>query len=125
MARDFEFAAHYNARVHGMKSALFSRAQLEDLLDQEELTLLIEVLLNSPYEKEMAASLSRYEGADAVEDAVSRNLAQTFGRLLKYAQGSFAELARRLFARWDLMAVKTLIRVRQSEKRSLSRVNIS
>lgn len=101
---------YYNTRVRAMKSALLAREQLEELLDQGDIGRLIEFLLNSPYDDEMAEALTRYEGADAVEDAVSRNLVNTFSKLLRIAQGDFRELAEIFLERWDLAAVKALLR---------------
>lgn len=112
MTTDFEFVAYYNTRVHGMQSALFSHAQLDSLLQQDEIGVLVDFLLNSPYDKDMAESLERLKGGDAVELAVSTNMAKTFGLLLERATGRFAEFAHLFFARWDLIVVKTLLRAR-------------
>jgi vacuolar-type H+-ATPase subunit C/Vma6 len=105
-------AVSLSARVRAMKSRLFGRERFEELLDQADLSLLIEVLLNSVYEQEMAGALTRYEGATAVEDAVSRNLVGTFRALTSAAQGRLGELARVFFQRWDLLAAKSLLRGR-------------
>lgn len=103
---------YYNTRVRAMKSSLFSSAELDELLDENDIAAIVEYLLNSPYEADLAESLTRYEGADAVEDAVSRNLVRTFNKLLKAAQGEFKELAATFLERWDLVAVKALLRTR-------------
>jgi ATP synthase A1 C subunit len=104
------FMVYFNTRVRAMKSALLTREQMEDLLNQGDPGRLIEFLLNSPYGAEMAESLTRYEGADAVEDAVSRNLVSTFQRLLGFATGEFKDLAEAFLQRWDLIAAKALLR---------------
>jgi ATP synthase A1 C subunit len=103
---------YYNTRVRAMKSALFTREQLEELLNQSDVGAIIEYLLNSPYEADLAESLTRYEGADAVEDAVSRNLVRVFNKLLGFAQGDFKALAALFLERWDLVAVKSLLRTK-------------
>jgi V/A-type H+-transporting ATPase subunit C len=101
---------YFNARVHGMKSHLLSNAQLEELLAQEQVQRLVDALLESEYRTDMAEALSRYQGADAIEDALSRNLAATFNRMIKGSTGDFRELVRIFLTRWDLGAVKGLLR---------------
>lgn len=114
-----EFAARLNTRVRAMKSRLFERARYEDLLDHPDLSLLVETLLNSSYEEQMAEALTRYRGADAVEDAVSRNLVSTLQLLGKLAAARpecawtpLGEPTRIFLTRWDLTAAKTLVRCR-------------
>lgn len=111
MVRDETFAAYFNARIRGMKSQLLSRSELEELLDSGDVQATINTLMDSPYKEELAEALSHAEGADAVEEAVSRNLVNTFRKLL-HISGAFRDLASIFLARWDLMAVKSLLRVR-------------
>lgn len=111
MVRDETFAAYFNARIRGMKSQLFTRTQLEELLDAPDVQATIEALMESPYKEELAEALSHADGADAVEEAVSRNLVNTFRKLL-HISGAFRELAAIFLARWDLVAVKSLLRIR-------------
>ncbi|MBN2309806.1 MAG: V-type ATPase subunit [Candidatus Hydrogenedentes bacterium] len=101
-----------------MKSMLFDRAQYEDLLDQADLSMLIEVLLNSPYGHEMAEALTRFQGAAAVEEAVSRNLAENYRRLVALCRGreeiGGVSPVAVFFERWDLIAAKSLLRARHA-----------
>lgn len=110
MAETDSQVIYFNARVHGMKSHLFSRAELEELLAQGDLQKLIDAMLESSYRTEMAEALTRYSGADAVEEALSRNLANTFNHMLSGTSGEFGELVRIFLTRWDLAAVKGLLR---------------
>lgn len=103
---------HLNARVRGMKSALFAQADLEEMLQQGDLQRMIDRLLDSPYRTELAEALTRNHGADAIEEAVSRNLVQTFNGLSRRAQGEMKELVELFLQRWDLAAVKSLLRMR-------------
>lgn len=103
---------YYNTRVRAMKSALLSREQFEELLSMGDVQRIIEFMLSSPYEEDIAESLTRYEGADAVEDAASRNLVRTYRRLLGFAQGDIKALATAFLDRWDLAAVKALLRAK-------------
>jgi len=103
---------YFNARVHGMKSSLYSRNVLEEYLGQNDVQKLVDGLLESEYRTEMAEALTRNAGADAIEDALSRNLAATFNRMLTGTTGEFADLVRVFLTRWDLAAVKGLLRAR-------------
>ena len=106
------FVLHFNARVHGMKRELFTVRAVDEFLEQNDLAKFVDTLLESPYRTQMAESLARYAGADAVEDAVSRNLVATFQMLQSRAQGEFSDLVDIFLGRWDLMAVKSLLRCR-------------
>jgi V/A-type H+/Na+-transporting ATPase subunit C len=120
MVRDIAFAAYFNARIRGMKSRLLTRAELEQLLEYNDLQSVIDTLMDSPYEREMAEALARHQGADAVEEAVNRNLVNTFAKLLKISGGAFRELDGLFLARWDLIAVKSLLRVRHQERDAMT-----
>ncbi len=113
MQRDENFAAYYCARIRGMKSNLLGQSQLEAMLDADDLAYLENALLESPYAEDLAQARARLEGADAIEDAVSRNLVRTFQHLQKNARGTFRELTAIVFTRWDLIAVKMLLRLRR------------
>ena len=116
MARIDKFASYMNARVRGMKSVLLSRAELDGFLQRADVGAMAESLLSSPYEVEMAESMTRYQGADAVEDAVARNLIEVFARLRRVAGGNHKSVVELFLARWDLMAVKSLLRARHREQ---------
>lgn len=106
------FMAYMSARVRGMKRELLSPTELESLLDRGDPKVMTEVLLASPYEKEMAEALTHASGADAVEDAVTRNLVNTFAKLRRIGAGRHAAFVDIFLARWDLQAVKALLRNR-------------
>jgi len=95
-----------------MKSRLFSRERLDDLIRQNSVTVLIDVLLNSPYAREMAEALTRFSGADAVEDGLARNLSDTFRRIIHVAQGTLRQRTELFLMHWDLFVVKSLLRRR-------------
>jgi len=105
-------SAYINARVRGMKSSLLPKTELSAMLDHGRLDGMAETLLKTPYEEEMAESLSRYQGAEAIEDAVSRNLVHTFAKLRRMCQEETRLLAEIVISRWDLGAVKSLLRNR-------------
>jgi ATP synthase A1 C subunit len=108
-------ASYMNARVRGMRSALLPQERLEDLLELGDVQRLCDALMSTPYEQDMAEALTRYRGADAVEEAASRHLAGAFQSLLRAAQGPLRTLAELFLERWDLIAVKSLLRARHHE----------
>ena len=115
MAQKSIFAAYISARVRGMGSALMSRATLDGFLDKGDLKAVTDALLSSPYEVEMAEALTRYEGVEAIEDAVSRNLLNTFAKLRRIGRGPYEQWVGIFLARWDLIAVRALLRNRHHE----------
>ena len=104
--------AYINSRARGMKSRLLSRSEIEAMLDSGRIDQMGESLLKSDYETELAEALSRYQGTDAIEDAVSRNLVATFAKIRGMCQQDYAPLAEIFVGRWDLIAVKALLRNR-------------
>ncbi|MFO7973780.1 MAG: V-type ATPase subunit [Candidatus Hydrogenedentota bacterium] len=107
-----EHIVYMVARVHGMKSRLLSRDELEDLLDQQDVEAVIEVLLTSEYQEEMARALATHSGANAIEEAVSRHVLLAFQQLLDTSGPRYRPYAALFLARWDLMTVKQLLRRR-------------
>lgn len=109
------FAPYISARVRGMKSGLMPRSELGALLDKSDLGAMADVLLTSAYEVEMAEAMSTHQGSVAIEDALSRNLVNTFSRLRRLCMGRYSALADIFMTRWDLIAVKSLLRNRHHE----------
>lgn len=115
MARTNTFAAYISARVRGMMSVLISPGVLDSFLDKGDLKAIIDALLTSPYEVEMAEALTRYQGAEAIEDAVSRNLVNTFAKLRRIGRGPYEQWVGIFLTRWDLIAVRALLRNRHHQ----------
>jgi len=63
----------------------------------------------------MAEALTRFGGADPVEDAASRHLVHTFQRLQAWAKGDVRAVLDIFLMRWDLLAVKSLVRCRHHD----------
>jgi hypothetical protein len=64
-------SAYINAYARGLKSRLLTKPEIESMLENGRLDAIGETLLKSQYEVEMAEALSRYSGAEAIDDAVS------------------------------------------------------
>lgn len=112
MPRLDTLAVHMNARVRGMKSELFTTQQLDAFLDSGDVDQMAQSLLDSPYKTEMAEAMTERSGADAIELGVSRNLFATYQRLMRAAQGHLRAPVHLFLTRWDLAAVKALLRNR-------------
>ncbi len=115
-----EHIVYIATRVRGMKSRLLSRDALEELLDHKELDALIEVLLTTDYRDEMARALAVHEGAEAIEDAVSRHLMLTFAQLLTISGHGYRPCTALFLARWDIQTVKQLLRQRLARERGIT-----
>lgn len=111
MAAPDPLFAYMNARVRALKSQLFSRAQVEEMLRQEDLERMTNDLLESAYHPELTEAMSRFKGADAIEEAVTRHLISTSQMLLNRAEARPRELLVMLLTRWDLRNVKSLLRI--------------
>lgn len=105
-----DFAGYVSARVRSMKSQLLEQSELETLIDKNDASAISEALLSSSYEHEMAEALTHLQGPDAIEDAASRNLVKTFATLRKMCRGDYDMMAAIFIGRWDLTAVKALLR---------------
>ena len=105
-------AAYISARVRGMKSHLMDATDLDSLMECAGPEAMADVLLTTPYELEMAEAMTRYQGADAVEDGATRNLLNTFRKLRRMCIGDMGELVGVFISRWDIAAVKSLLRNR-------------
>lgn len=109
------FATYINARIAGMRSALFPRERIENLLSFNDLNRVSDDLLSSAYGTDLAESLTRLRGGDAIEDAIGRNLVRSFQALMRLVEGPAKPLTERFLARWDLAAVKSLLRMRHHD----------
>ena len=62
------------------------------------------------YREEMAKYAAGYLGANLVEVAVTRNLANTYSDILSFTTGHLREMVGNYLKRWDIYNVKTLLR---------------
>jgi len=102
---------YLNARIRSMRGGLLSPGALESLIQKPDLDLVAAELEKTPYRAELQRASVRFTGIHAVEEALRRETAATFRRILAMARGDEAEkYVKILLARWDLQNVKTLIR---------------
>jgi V/A-type H+-transporting ATPase subunit C len=62
------------------------------------------------YREEIAKYASRYAGANLVEVAVTRNLANTYSAILSFTTGHLREMVGDYLKRWDIYNIKTVLR---------------
>ncbi len=73
---------YVHARIRGMKSRLLNRKELEDLAVKFDVDLIISELEKTPYRAEIEEARVQYSGVTCVEEALRRNLANTFGSFI-------------------------------------------
>jgi V/A-type H+-transporting ATPase subunit C len=106
--------AYACARVKARKSFLLSKDTYSRLLvmDVHEIG---RFLGETQYKDEMARYGSRYSGADLVEVAITRNLAETYSDVLSFTTGHLREMVGNYLRRWDTFNVKTVLRGKTSK----------
>lgn len=102
--------AYLNARLRGMKSHLFKADALERMLLTGSADSIIRILEDSDYGVDMAESLTIYSRSRAIEEAISRNLVRSYGKMLSFATGQTRDLLEILLGRWDIYNIKTILR---------------
>ena len=102
---------YLNARIRSMKGRLLSPAALEGLIQRPDLEGIMAESQRALYRNELEKASVLYMGIQAVEEALRRETAGTFTRILSLAKGDEAEkFVRLLLARWDVQNIKTIIR---------------
>jgi V/A-type H+-transporting ATPase subunit C len=101
--------AYACARVKARKKFLLSKDVYSRLLmmDVHEIG---RFLGETQYRDEMTYYASRYSGADLVEVAVTRNLAETYSAILSFTTGRLRGMVGNYLRRWDTFNVKTILR---------------
>ena len=102
---------YVNARIRGMRSHLLGPGFYEQLIALEDLPSMIDNLEQTPYKNELEECVARDQvGAASVDEALKRNLARTFRKILSFMAGEPRMLTGILLARWDLHNLKSVLR---------------
>ncbi len=102
---------YVHARIRGMKSRLLNRKELEELAAKFDVDLIISELEKTPYRAEIEEARVQYSGVTCVEEALRRNLANTFRLIYSFVRGEDAETCTRIFLnKWDVQNIKTILR---------------
>ncbi len=101
--------AYACARVKARKKFLLSRDVYSRLL-MMDVHAIGRFLGETRYRDEVTYYASRYSGADLVEVAVTRNLAETYSDVLGFTTGRLRNMVGNYLRRWDTFNVKTVLR---------------
>lgn len=98
------------ARLRAMRAQLLSRREFEGILTLPDLPSIAASLRDSPYGQYMESTGGEMPEAARIEEALRRNVSQTLARLLAISTGDCAEAVRLVLGRWEVQAVKTILR---------------
>jgi V/A-type H+-transporting ATPase subunit C len=101
--------AYACARVKAKKSFLLSHDTYSRMLVMDVYEI-GRFLGETQYREEMARYASKLSGANLVEVAVTRNLAETYSNVLSFTTGHLREMVGDYLMRWDMFNVKTILR---------------
>lgn len=102
---------YLNARARAMNRDLFKGEFLLELLNQPELSNMMESLQGtSLYGEDISVALAESSGLNAIEKALRRNLSRTVGKILHMSSEEPRSLICILLNRWDIFNVKTILR---------------
>ena len=99
-----------SARIRGMRSRLLNSSLLDDLMEAEETTQLIQLLEDTEYATDLDAELIRGRTSDAIDDALKENIVRTFQKVMGILNDEAFDIVTTLLGRWDLFNVKSVIR---------------
>ncbi|MEA2034321.1 MAG: ATP synthase A1 subunit C [Euryarchaeota archaeon] len=102
---------YVNARLRGMKSRLLDRKEIEKLIARPDIDSLIAGLEDTPYKEYIEKASISYSGVQCIEEALRKNLAETYLLMLQMVQGEkFEKYIKILLAKWDIQNIKTILR---------------
>ncbi len=102
---------YVTARAKAKRASLLPKETYDRLLLME-VPEIARFLGEREYKAEMVALGARYSGVDLIENAVSRNLADTYNKIYDFSQGSLRAMIGRYLDRYDLENVKTIVRAK-------------
>lgn len=103
------FYPYTYARTSVMKSLLFKKEDYHKMLKMS-FSEIAKFLQDSTYKKEINELGREYNGADLLELALNRNLAESFKKLIKISPYELGLLIREYAKRKDIEDIKTIIR---------------
>lgn len=101
--------AYANARVKAMKSKLFDRDVIRELMDVRSLPEVVEMLEEGPYKKAFVKASTRYSGIELVKHALDDDLKATFHTVYKFAPAKARPLLSLLLKQWEVNNLKKII----------------
>lgn len=107
--------SYVNARVRGMNSRLLTPQQFEELMAATEIEDVTEVLENSHFSRHFQL-LGPQPSAAALEDLIRRDLFEDVQALRALVDGRPRELLDTVLLYWDMEAIRTLLRGKNSNQ---------
>lgn len=101
---------YLNTRLHAMRAQFLSRREYETILALPDLSSIASALRETPYGQFIESTGGEVPEAARIEEALRRNVSQTLARLLAISSGDCAEGVRLVLGRWEVQAVKTVLR---------------
>jgi vacuolar-type H+-ATPase subunit C/Vma6 len=98
------------ARLRAMRAHLLTRREYETILALPDMSSIAAALRGSPYGHHIESTGGEVPEAARIEEAIRRNVSQTLARLLAISSGDCAEGVRLVLGRWEVQAVKTVLR---------------
>lgn len=103
------FYPYTYVRTAVMKSLLFSKEDYQKMLKMS-FSEITKSLQDSHYKKEINALAHDYSGADLLELALNKNLAETFKKLIRISSKELSMLIKEYAKRKDIEDIKTILR---------------
>ncbi|AEH61320.1 ATP synthase A1, C subunit [Methanosalsum zhilinae DSM 4017] len=104
--------SYLNARVRGMKSYLFPKETYPRLMNME-IDQIARFIQESSYKEDIDQLAQTYEGADLIEHALNRNLAESFTKLINISEDEPRYLITEYLRKFDVWNIKTILRGKQ------------
>jgi V/A-type H+/Na+-transporting ATPase subunit C len=101
---------YINARIKGWHSRLLTAGAFAEILDLPDFPAFAKWMESGPYAADWQLARARYDGLEAVEQALEGNFGELTGQLLKISEGGPRRLIEVLLRRWDLANLKTVAR---------------
>jgi vacuolar-type H+-ATPase subunit C/Vma6 len=101
---------YLSARLRAMRAQLLSRKEVGAILALPDVSSIAAALRETPYGRDIESTGGEVPEVARIEEALRRNVSRTLVRLLAIASGDCAEAVRLVLGRWEVQAVKTVLR---------------
>jgi V/A-type H+-transporting ATPase subunit C len=99
-----------DTRLRAMRAKLLSRRDYEKILALPDLSGVVSALRESPYGRSIDSVGGGTTDVARIEEALRRDFSDTLSRLRAISSGDCGEAVRFVLGRWELQAVKTVVR---------------